>query len=61
MCIRDRFYDSQADWERRHLADAFAFELSKVTVAAIRQRMVASLRNVSDDLARTCLLYTSVF
>lgn len=47
------FYDSQADWERRHLADAFAFELSKVTVAAIRQRMVASLRNVSDDLART--------
>lgn len=47
------FYDSQADWEQRHLADAFAFELSKVTVAAIRQRMVASLRNVSDDLART--------
>ncbi|MFY2805199.1 catalase [Achromobacter dolens] len=46
------FYDSQADWERRHLADAFAFELSKVTVAAIRQRMVASLRNVSDELAR---------
>ncbi|MFY2843916.1 catalase [Achromobacter ruhlandii] len=47
------FYNSQADWEQRHLADAFAFELSKVTVAAIRQRMVASLRNVSDDLART--------
>lgn len=46
------FYDSQADWERRHLADAFAFELSKVTVAAIRQRMVASLRNVSDELAQ---------
>lgn len=41
------------DWERRHLASAFAFELSKVTVAAVRQRMVASLRNVSDELAQS--------
>lgn len=46
------FYHSQEDWERRHLECAFAFELSKVTVAAIRQRMVASLRNVSDALAQ---------
>ncbi|MDQ6217475.1 catalase, partial [Achromobacter insolitus] len=46
------FYDSQADWEQRHIAAAFAFELSKVTVPAIRQRMVASLRNVSDELAQ---------
>lgn len=35
------------------LASAFAFELSKVTVAAVRQRMVASLRNVSDELAQS--------
>ena len=47
------FYHSQVDWERRHLASAFAFELSKVTVAAVRQRMVASLRNVSDELAQS--------
>ncbi|CAB3845314.1 Catalase C [Achromobacter insuavis] len=47
------FYDSQTDWERRHLTGAFVFELSKVTVAAIRQRMVASLRNVSEELAQT--------
>jgi catalase len=46
------FYDSQADWEKRHIADAYAFELSKVTVPAVRQRMVASLRNVSEELAQ---------
>ncbi|MGS1011780.1 catalase [Achromobacter anxifer] len=46
------FYDSQADWEKRHIVDAYAFELSKVTVPAVRQRMVASLRNVSEELAR---------
>ncbi|CAB5513938.1 Catalase HPII [Achromobacter anxifer] len=45
------FYDSQTEWEKRHIASAFAFELSKVTVPAIRQRMVATLRNVSDGLA----------
>lgn len=46
------FYASQSDWERRHIASAFAFELSKVTVPAVRRRMVASLRNVSDELAQ---------
>ena len=46
------FYESQADWEKRHIVDAYVFELSKVTVPAVRQRMVASLRNVSDALAR---------
>ncbi|KRC68261.1 Catalase HPII [compost metagenome] len=46
------FYNSQAAWERKHIIDAFAFELSKVTVPPIRQRMVASLRNVSDALAQ---------
>ena len=47
------FYASQTDWERRHIASAFAFELSKVTVPAVRRRMVASLRNVDDGLARS--------
>ncbi len=46
------FYESQADWEQRHIVDAYAFELSKVTVPAVRQRMVASLRNVSEALAQ---------
>ncbi|NRF65916.1 catalase [Aquincola sp. S2] len=46
------FYESQSPAEQAHIAAAFRFELSKVTVPAIRRRMVASLRNVSEDLAR---------
>jgi len=45
------FYESQADFEKRHIADAFRFELSKCTVPGIRRRTVAMLRNVSDELA----------
>jgi catalase len=45
------FYNSQTDVERSHIVAAFRFELSKVSVPAIRERMVASLRNVADDLA----------
>ncbi|WP_284618846.1 catalase [Aquabacterium humicola] len=46
------FYESQTPVEQAHIAAAFRFELSKVTVAAVRRRMVASLRNASEDLAR---------
>ena len=46
------FFDSQAPHEQAHIAAAFRFELSKLTVPAVRQRMVASLRNVSETLAR---------
>ncbi len=46
------FYESQTAAEQAHIAAAFRFELSKVTVPAIRERMVASLRNASEDLAR---------
>jgi catalase len=46
------FYESQSPVEQAHIAAAFRFELSKVTVPAIRERMVASLRNASEDLAR---------
>jgi catalase len=45
------FYNSQTEWEKAHIVGGFRFELSKVTVPAIRERMVASLRNVDDDLA----------
>ena len=47
------FYESQTEVEKHHMAGAFRFELSKVTVPAIRQRMVSSLRNVSEQLAAT--------
>jgi catalase len=47
-----QFYVSQTEVERRHIADAFTFELSKCDRAEIRARMVAGLRNVDEDLAR---------
>ena len=46
------FFNSQTAQERAHIIGAFRFELSKVTVPAIRTRMVSSLRNVSEELAR---------
>jgi catalase len=45
------FYNSQTPVEQAHIAAAFRFELSKVTVPAIRERMLSSLVNVSKDLA----------
>ncbi len=45
------FYDSQNDIEKAHIAAGFRFELSKLTVPAIRERMVSSLVNVSAELA----------
>ena len=46
------FYDSQTAVEQAHIAGGFRFELSKLTVPAIRERMVASLVNVSTQLAQ---------
>jgi catalase len=45
------FFDSQSEVERAHIKAAFRFELSKVTVPAIRARVVSSLLNVSKELA----------
>ena len=45
------FFDSQTTVEKAHIADAFRFELSKVGVPAIRERMLSSLVNVSRELA----------
>ena len=47
------FYNSQTPIEQAHIAAAFRFELSKVTVPAIRERTVAMLRNASVALAQT--------
>jgi catalase len=46
------FYDSQSPVEQAHIAAAFRFELSKVTVPAIRERTVSMLRNASESLAQ---------
>jgi catalase len=45
------FFESQSDVEKAHIGNAFRFELSKVTVPAIRERVVASLLNAAPDLA----------
>jgi len=48
-----QFWISQTDIERRHVAEAFTFELSKCEREEIRVRMVAGLRNVDEELAAT--------
>jgi catalase len=47
-----QFFESQTEVEQRHIADAFVFELSKCDQLDIRVRMVAGLRNVTDELAQ---------
>jgi catalase len=47
------FYESQTPAEQDHIAGGFRFELTKVTVPAIRQRMLALLANVDAKLAAT--------
>jgi catalase len=46
-----QFYRSQTEVEQGHIVDAFVFELSKCERVDIRERMVAHLRNVDDELA----------
>src|SRR5690606_32264483 len=45
------FYNSQTPAEQRHIIAAFRFELSKVTVPAVRERVVSMLRHASEELA----------
>jgi catalase len=45
------FFDSQTAVEKAHIRAAFRFELSKLTVPAIRVRVISSLLNVSTELA----------
>jgi len=45
------FWLSQSEPERQHIIRAFRFELTKVQTLAVRQRVVAQLRNVAEELA----------
>jgi catalase len=47
------FYNSQSPVEKAHILRGFRFELTKVQVPAIRQRMVSMLLNVDVGLAKT--------
>ena len=42
------FFRSMHPAEQAHIASAFVFELSKVALAHVRERMVANLRNVDE-------------
>ncbi|WP_417621083.1 catalase [Parasphingorhabdus sp.] len=46
------FYHSQTNNEQAHIASAIVFELSKVSLDHVRERVVAQLRNVDADLAK---------
>jgi catalase len=46
-----QFYLSQTANEQAHIASAIVFELSKVTIPAIRTRVISRLRNIDEDLA----------
>ncbi|WP_420955586.1 catalase [Burkholderia gladioli] len=46
------FFRSLQPIEQAHLASAFVFELSKVSLEAVRSRMVSRLRNVDESLAQ---------
>jgi len=46
------FYRSQTAIEQAHIASALVFELSKVETVAIRDRTIAQIRNIDEDLAR---------
>ncbi len=46
-----QFFLSQTPVEQGHIVDAFVFELSKVEELAIRERVVANLRNVDESMA----------
>ncbi|HUP97379.1 MAG TPA: catalase [Usitatibacter sp.] len=45
------FFNSQSDVEKAHIVRAFRFELTKVQVPAIRERVLAQLANVDMGLA----------
>lgn len=46
------FYNSMTLHEKRHIQNAFSFELGKVQLVPIRQRMVNMLLEVDEDLAK---------
>jgi catalase len=46
------FYNSQTEVEKRHIGDAFSFELGKVKRIEIRRNILKMIRIVNKDLAK---------
>lgn len=47
------FYNSMSDPEKKHIIDAYSFELSKVDSQDIRQQVTETLGNINADLMKT--------
>jgi catalase len=47
------FWESQSEIEKLHIIRAFRFELTKVQTVAVRERVIAQLRNVAEELAQS--------
>ncbi|MER8153692.1 catalase [Streptomyces sp. NPDC094472] len=45
------FWNSMSDWEKRHIVEAFRFELGKVGAVHVRERTVEQLARIDYDLA----------
>jgi catalase len=45
------FFNSQSEFEKEHIINALSFELGKVEITAIRERMLKTLAKVDDMLA----------
>jgi len=54
------FYNSQSAPEKTHLQNALIFELSKVQIPAIRERVVGQLAFINQDLAATVAIKVGV-
>jgi len=54
------FYNSQSEPEKTHLQNALIFELSKVKIPSIRERMVGQLAFIDKNLAETVAKKTGV-
>jgi len=54
------FFNSQADWEKRHITDALCFELGKVETFAIKERTVKQLSYIDKTLAANVAAYLGI-
>ncbi|MDQ2860178.1 MAG: catalase [Pseudomonadota bacterium] len=56
-----QFWNSMADWEKNHIAQAFAFELNQVESAEVRHHVMNELLvNVADALAKAVSAQTGI-
>ena len=46
------FFNSQTENEQAHIASSVVFELSKVTLLHVQQKVISNFRNISEDLAK---------